>query len=883
MTPKHTRPPILANRLLQWFCSDKVLETLQGDLHELYWKRCQSGSIAAAKFYFIMEVLDVCRPFAWKKMSNNSIYITMFRNYFKVAWRNLLKYKMYSFIKIGGFAIGISAFILISLFVREELSYDKYYKDVDRLYRVVNVFDSPSETEKWVAFPAQIGEVLHTSFPEVEMAARLIPYNGWFDAGNNQFRRIDRDQSVYEEGFAYADPELLEVLEIPMVYGSRENALSEVNAIVLSRKKAEKYFPGENPVGKTILLNDETEEPFVVGGVMEDFPTNSHLQFEFFITLYEREFWPGEQTNWCCWNYNAYVKLLPNSDPLALEEKLLLIRDQFIVKYMEERGNQGAEDTKKYHAFDLQPVKDIYLHSTDLHNPTTGGSMAIVWLFSAIAIFVLILACINFVNLSTAKSANRAKEVGMRKVVGSFKSHLIQQFLTESFLVCFISVLLGLGLTMLLLPFFNDMALKQLVIPWSEWWFVPTVVAFVLVITLLAGLYPSFYLSAFRPIDVLKGSLSRGSKNSVLRNIMVIFQFATSIVLIVGALLVQDQLQYIMNKELGFDKEHVLMIQGANTLGEQRRAFKEELKNLAEVKSVAASSYFPVEGTRRDQNQFWLDGRSELDKPVGAQRWQVDVDYIETMGIKLVEGRNFTEMASDSSAIIINQRMAKQLNLENPIGAKIMNWETWTVIGVMEDFHFETMKSEIRPVGLVRREFGDIVAVKLQSNNISGLLSTIDQKWSEFMPNQPIRYTFLDESFARMYDDISRTGKVFTSFAVLAIIVACLGLFGLSAFMVEQRSKEISIRKVLGASFQVIFQLLTLNFVRMILIALVIAVPLAIYLMTDWLADFEYAVPIGWKVFAWAGLLVTVIAMVTVSFESIKAAVLNPVKGLRSE
>lgn len=876
-------PPRWADRLLERVCAEEVVETLQGDLHELYFQRRQSGSKIKADLYYFLEVLDMCRPFVLKRRkSNNSNYKAMYYNYLKVAWRNLLKYKTYSAIKIGGFAIGIAAFILISLFVQDELTYDQYYSNQERLFRLINVNNDPADFSKWTSFPAQIGQVLNESFPEIEKAARLIPHE-WFDGGSNQMRRADQVINTYEEGFAYADPALLEILEMPMIYGSYTSALSEPNSIVLTKSKADKYFPDRDPIGESIILNDDEANAFKVSGVIANFPSNGHLQFDFFITLAHREFWPGEQTNWCCWNYNPYILVRPGADVAALEEKLLLIRDDYVDKFMRATGNQAADDNQKYHSFELQPIGDVHLYNEDIYDNFAHGDIKIVWLFVAIAGFVLLLASINFINLSTAKSANRAKEVGLRKVVGSSRSSLVQQFLSESILFSLISAMMGLLLAILMLPYFNSIADKSMVLPLSEWWFGPILLGFVLIVGTLSGLYPSFYLSAFRPIDVLKGALSRGSKSSALRSGMVVFQFATSIVLIIGAVMVYRQMQFIMNKDLGFEKEQVLMIQGTETMGSRTEAFKDELLKLSSVKQVASTSYLPVAGTKRDGNGFWIDGRDKIDRSVGAERWEVDKDYISTMGIKLLEGRNFQDMVSDSSSIIINKRMAKELGLKDPIGTKLFTWETWNVIGVIEDFHFENMREEIGPLALCLGDEGSILSVKMGTDELPETLAAIENVWDDFMPNQPIRISFLDDAYERMYADVQRTGSVFTSFSVLAIIVACLGLFGLSAFMVEQRSKEISIRKVLGASTQVIFQLLTVNFLKMIGMALLIAFPIGWYLVQQWLNDFEYRTSVSWDVFAVAGVAVVLIAMITVSYESVKALLTDPVKGLRSE
>lgn len=805
----------------------------------------------------------------------------MYKNYIRIAWRNMSAQKMYTSIKIGGFALGLATCMIIALFIRHELSYDRHYKNVNSIYRVYNYMDNP-DGGGWTAFPAPFSAILKSDFPEIELTARLIPYN-WYNAGNNLMRKDDELENTYEEGFAYADPELLEILDIPMVYGSRSKALSQPNTIVLSREKAEKYFPGEDPTGKIIVLNDDKNQHFTVGGVMEDFPPTSHLAFDFFITLTEKEFWPGEQTEWCCWNYNPYIKVREGTNPAELERKLLSIKKVY-VDYLVKEKNQSVDDVQKHHTFRLQPISNIHLYSQGIYDIIPHGDIRYIWMFGGIAVFILALACINFVNLSTAKSANRAKEVGLRKVVGSHRSALIQQFLSESVLYSVVSFLLALTILRAGLPFFNQLAGKTILIPWTEWWVFPIIIVSALLIGFIAGLYPSFYLSAFKPIDVLKGSVARGMKNSTLRSAMVVFQFTTSIVLIIGTSVIYKQMNFILTTKVGYDKEQVVMVQGVNTLGDQQQTFKDELLRQAAVQNVTITQYLPVDGTTRDQNQFWRDGKKQEEKSIGAQRWYVDDDYISTMGMRLVEGRNFNrDLASDSSAAIINQSMAKAFGFKNPIGERIMTWRTWNVIGVVEDFHFENMKGEIGPLCLLRGGWGNIASVKIKTDRMEDALQSITTVWKKFMPHQAIRYTFLDESYARMYDDVRRMGNIFAGFAILAIIVACLGLFALSAFMVEQRNKEVSIRLVLGASLQNIFRLLTDQFIKLVLISFLLAIPISWYIMQKWLEDYKYKVDIGWKVFAISGLLSLVIALLTVSYQSIRAALTNPATNLRSE
>src|SRR5882762_1718248 len=883
--PGNQQPPKWAVRFFRWYCNDHLFDAVLGDMLELYARRRSAKGKSKADALFILNVLLFLQPFAIKRKSNSTQAnsIAMFQNYFKIAWRTMSRQKMYTGIKIGGFALGLATCILIFLFIRHEVSYDKQYKAGAHLYRVYNDYSGP-DGGKWTSFPASIVHILKNDFPEVEKAGRLIPYSGWFNAGSNLFRPADKLENSYEEGFAYADQELLEVLEIPMVYGNPLHALDKPNTVVLSKRKADKYFPNEDPTGRTIILNEDKTKPYTIGGVMYDFPANKHLQSDFLLTLTGVEFWPGEQTSWCCWNYNAYVRLRRDANPALLEKKLLSITNTYYVAYLKETGNQSAADVKKYQHFRLQPIGDIHLQSEGISDSIPHGDIRYIWLFGGIAIFILLLACINFINLSTAKSANRAKEVGLRKVVGSARGYLVRQFLTESLVYSFVSFVLAILIVSLAMPYFNSVAGKHLIIPWTEWWLFPILIAAAIVIGLLAGIYPSFYLSAFKPVDVLKGSVSRGSKSSKLRSGMVIFQFTTSIILIIGTVIIHRQMKFILNTKVGFDKEQVLTIQGANTMEGNQTTFKDELLKLADVEHVTINSYLPIEGTKRDQNPFWKDGKSKEEKAVGAQKWYVDEDYLSTMGMKLVEGRNFIlGLASDSQSIVINQAMAKAMGLTKPVGERIMNWETYTVIGVVEDFHFESMKGAIGPLSLVVGHGGSIVSVKAKSKNMANVLQSVTRVWNKFMPHQPIRYSFLDESYARMYDDVQRMGNIFASFAILAIIVACLGLFALSVFMVEQRSKEISIRLVLGASVKNVFRLLTQNFVKLVLISFVVAAPLSWYMMQKWLEDYAYKVNITWDVFFLAGLISVFIALLTVSYQSIRAALANPAESLRTE
>jgi putative ABC transport system permease protein len=812
----------------------------------------------------------------------------MFSNFFKIALRHLMKQKMYSAIKICGFAIGIAACLLIALFIREELSYDRGYPDASRIYRIIGAINENGNIRRGTSMPAPMRTALKNNFPEVEAAGRIMPNRLFDGAGSNYVRLADKTNNSFEEGFTYADQDMLDILKIPMVYGDRKQALAAPNAIVISKKKSDKFFPGVNPVGKIIYLNDNKEKPYTIGGVMQDFPVNSHLQFDYLLTLTGVEFWPGEQNTWMASNYDNYVLVRPGTDIPALEKKITYsILNDYVIPVMKQAGNKDAESIAKSGSIHLQPITDIYLRSynIDSDDVKSTGDIRLIWLFAAIAAFILIIACINFINLSTAKSANRAKEVGLRKVVGSLKGSLIKQFLVESMVFSFLSFAGGLILAAILLPYFNGIAGRSLSIPWNEWWLLPLMIAAAVVIGLLAGLYPSFYLSSFKPIQVLKGQVAKGSRHSGFRNALVVFQFTTSIILIISTIVIYNQMQFILNQKLGFDKEQVVLINGAHTLGNNVRNFKNELLDLPEVKHVSVSDYLPVASTKRNGNQFWNAGKQIVEAPANGQFWLVDNDYLQTIGIRLVAGRNFSaDIVSDSQRVIINQTLARELNLKDPVGKQIANGNgTWEVIGVVEDFHFESLRQKVEGLCLQLGNSPSVVSVKISGGDMRKSIASITALWQSFAPGQPIRFDFLDERIKLMYADVERMGKIFTSFTILTIIVACLGLFALSAFMAEQRSKEIGIRKVLGASITGITALLSKDFLKLIAIAMIIASPIAWWAMSKWLEDFNYRTSIGWWIFIVAGVISLLIALITISFQSLKAATANPVKTLRSE
>jgi putative ABC transport system permease protein len=821
----------------------------------------------------------------------------MFRNYLKIALRQMRTHKFYSAIKIGGFALGIATCLLIGLYIRNEISYDRDWANTGRLFRVIQVWNPDGKESKGPAMPAPFAVAFKREFPEVELAGRIMPYPLFGGAGSNEVRADGTGENIFEEGFSYADQSMLDMFSFPMVYGDRAHALAEPQTIVISQRKADKYFPGQDPVGKLLYLNDDKAHPWKIGGVMKDMPANSHLQYDWLLSLAGHELWPGEQQMWLADNYDTYVLLRGGADVAALQKKMKVMFGQHILPGLLAMGTKDPQHIINSCSFLLQPVRDIHLRSYGISDSETHGDIRLVWLFAAVGCFILLLACINFVNLSTARSAGRAKEVGLRKVVGSRRGGLVWQFLLESLVMSGFAFLLALVLAWVLMPWFNQLTATSLRMPWTEWWLMPVLAGAAIFVGVLAGIYPAVYLSGFRPVEVLKGRVAAGGRGmgagwrgllrgTSLRSVLVVFQFTTSAILIIATFVVYRQMRFIMDRKMGYDKSQVMLVQGTGVLDKQLPAFKTELLKLPGVTRVSVSDFLPVSGGKRNLNSFWKAGREKLDPRIAAQSWWVDQDYIPAMGMTIVKGRNFSDqMASDTTAVVINETMARQLGVADPIGMLISNGGPvgMHVVGVVRDFNFESVTDEIGPLVLHRGNWATVVAVKMDTRDLAGLIKRVGGVWKGFLPHQEIRYTFMDDSFAHMYADVQRTGDIFTSLATLAVIIACLGLLALSAFMAEQRRREIGIRKVLGATVMQLAGLMSGEFVKLVLIAVVIAAPVAWWGMHVWLQNYVYRIEIGPGVFVAAGVLVLAIAVVTISWQAMKAAMANPAGSLRAE
>ena len=814
----------------------------------------------------------------------------MLRNNLKIAFRQLKKQKFYSAVNIMGLAIGVTCCLLIALYVQDELSYDKYHPNVENIYRVGRDIKMEDFEEKVLIVSAILPKELMTQIPEVKNYARIT--EGGRNGGTNLVRKVNESNNLFEDGFVYADQSLFEIFHLPLVHGDKNNILTKPRTIVVSEEMAQKYFPNKNPVGEVLVLNNSNEEIFTITGVMENIREQTHLQADFFISMPTL---PESDTSSTYINnsYFAYLTLTDGTKPEQLDSKFYdFVHKNFAPEFKRVVGLDMKEMERNGERMNLflQPVADAHLKSTELWPaPSTIGDIRQVKLFGSIAIFILLIALFNFVNLSTARSANRAKEVGLRKVLGSYKKQLVTQFLTESVLTSLFAFSIGFLLAILLLPHFNEVTAKAIDIPFSTPSFIAIFFGSAMFVGLLAGLYPAFYLSKFQPVKVLKGKLSLGSKSSWLQSGLVVFQFAISIGLIVGTLVVKKQMDFIENKNLGFDKDQVLVIQDTYTLGGQMPAFKDALKKLPEVRNASSSSFLPLEGGSRSYFVFHPEHKSSASDQVQLQTWNVDEDYINTLNINLIKGRDFNrEIATDTMGVILNQTAADALAKGNdPIGMRIKTpadpENFYTVLGVVEDFHYKSLKGKIDGLGLFFGNNIGAVTVRSTAAEMDKLLAKTETVWKTFAPTQPFRYDFMDDRFARMYESDSRVGSLFGIFSMLAIFIACLGLLALATFMTEQRMKEIGIRKVLGASIpNIVFQL-SKRFLTYVVIGLFIAAPIAYFQMNSWLENFAYRIEIEWWMFAVAGVLAIGIAFLTVGSKTLIAAMTNPVESLRSE
>jgi putative ABC transport system permease protein len=807
----------------------------------------------------------------------------MYKNYLKVALRQLWKNKTFSAINIIGLASGLAVCLLIVLYVFDELNYDTYNKNADRIYRLdADLFLNGTLFSSSTS-PRPLPVTLVKDYPQIEQMVRV------------SFQRdilVRKDkQKIQEQHAVFADSTFFAVFSAPMVAGDAATALNEPNSIVIDETTARKYFNSTDVVGKALYIDNSHN--CKITGVIKDFPRQSHFHFSFIQPLRDGNTF-GEN-DWLTNGVHSYILAAPGIKKEVIQSKVDETVNTYLAKQLEGMLHTSIRDLQHrgdHFLYHLMPLTDIHLHSEKTFEFEANGNINYVYIFSVIAIFILLIACVNFMNLSTSRSANRAKEVGIRKVAGSTRRSLIIQFLAESVLMSYFSLLLALLLSSLLLPVFNQIAGKQMqVSTLFSSWLLPALIALVFAVGCLAGSYPAFYLSAFKPIRVLKGEIASGFRSSWLRSGLVVFQFSISIILIIGTIVIYNQLDFIRSRKIGYDREQVLVLHNTENLGRQIKAFREELLQLPGVEKAAISGDLPTAGPGNLNQRGWsLSATMDAKQVAICTSIWVDVNYIPTLGMQMAKGRNFSpEYGSDSSAVILNETGARMLGLKDPLTARLYRPDdnnktvAFHVIGIVKDFNFSTMHEKVGPLVMeLANSWGDI-ALRIHTKDIPALLSRVKDSWNRLAPGLLFSYTFMDNDFNNLYNAEQRTGKLFITFAVFAIFIACLGLFGLVTYAAEQRTKEIGIRKVLGAGVGRIVAMLSKEFVGLVFIATLIGFPIAWWTMNKWLESFAYHIHIQWWIFMIAGVTTMMIALITVGLQAMKAAIANPVRSLRRE
>ncbi|MEP7317422.1 MAG: ABC transporter permease [Panacibacter sp.] len=809
----------------------------------------------------------------------------MFKNYLKIAFRNLWKNKGYSAINIFGLACGLAVCLLITLYVIDELSYDRYNTAAENIYRVDSDIKFGGSELKLAVCSDPMGATLKKDYPQVEEFTRI-----YASSGSKLIKK--GTEFIDEQNVANVDSTFFKVFTLPALAGDTKTALNEPNTVVITASAAKKYFGTTNVMGKVV---EADHTPYKVTAVIKDIPHNSHFHFDFLFSMDNVHYPFG---TYLSHNFQTYIKLRPGTDYKAFEKNFKQVIDKYILpeaqQFMQISSMDDFSKAGNKLEYSLMPLLNIHLYSERFPELDANGSIQYVYIFSIVAIFVLLIACINFMNLSTARSAKRAKEVGIRKVLGTKRKTLILQFLVESTVTVIIAMCIAIGVAYLVLPLFNDIAAKSLSVnDLLGAKILPFIVALPFIVGILAGSYPALFLSKFKPITVLKGNVGTGLKKSNLRSTLVVIQFATSIILIIGTIVVYNQLSYIQTKKLGFNKEQVLVINGTSALNNNADAFKNSILAIKGVSVGTLSSYLPVSASSRSDNTFSKEAVMTPQNGFNMQNWAIDYDYIKTLGMEMLKGRNFSkEYGADSMAIIINESAAALLGYTDPVGQKLYyspdnnnpsHTVAYSIIGVVKNFNYESLRQNIGPLSFNLSRSTGLASFKVSTTNVQSLVTEVERIWKTMAPGMPFSYRFLDDSFDNMYRSEQRIGTLALSFAVLAILIACLGLFGLATFMAEQRTKEIGIRKVLGATVGNVVTMLSKDFVILVVVSSLIAFPFAYWAMSTWLKDFAYRINIDWWIFALAGIAALAIALITVSFQAIKAALANPVKSLRTE
>jgi len=811
----------------------------------------------------------------------------MIRNYFKIAWRNLMKYKFISFINLFGLTVGLTCCLLIATYIINELSYDKYNKNGENIYRITRTFNNSEGivSLRLSTISPPFGYYLPTDFPEIKKMTRLL--------NNGTTPMKYKDKLISETNVYFADGNLFDVFTLDVLKGNPKTALIEPFSAMLSEETARKYFGNEDPLNKVLRANNQFDVK--VTGVYKGFPSNSYMHpgmLVSFSTLNDSAVY-GENNLRTNWGNNSFFTFIELPDHYDVK-RMIAQFPAFVDRRMDHK-DYGGQIPSKFTKLGLQKLTDIHLYSHTDYEAEPNGDIFRVYIFSIIAIFILLIACINYMNLSTARSVLRAREIGIRKVIGARKKEIIAQFLSESVFIAWAAIIISIALLFLAFPWLSKVSGQQLSVHMlAKWQILVPIFLTPFVVGVVSGMYPALFMSSFQPVKTLKGLLKTGSGNISFRKVLVITQFAISIVLIITTIIVSQQLRYMQETSLGYDKEHLITIPYSNFINTSYETFRTELLENPDIRNVARSSRIPTGRLLDNMGASTYVGDSL--KPVTAdiKFLATDYDFIKTYGVHVVAGRNFSRsFSSDTSNFILNESAIQAIGWKSPQEAVGKDFKygqfKGRVIGVIGDFHFESLRQQIVPIVLVNPatsatdSYFNSLSLKVSGNNMSNSLATVEKTWKKYLPEIPFRYTFLDENFTMLYKSEQQQGTLFTIFACIAIFIACLGLFGLSAFSITQRIKEIGVRRVLGARVDSIVRLLSMEFLKLVLIASIIAFPLAWFAMTHWLQDFAYRIPIHWWVFVLSAFLASIVALVTVSFNSIKAALANPVTSLRSE
>jgi len=813
---------------------------------------------------------------------------SFFWNSFKTAGRLFRRTKFYSSLNIIGLAVGIACCLIIFIYVLDETSYDAYHENADRIYRIVNYGEKASEIYHKAAVSAPMAKTLVKNYPEVENAVRFRQVLGCVLSY--------KQRSFVENRIIFSDREILDIFTLPFAAGNPQTALIEPYTLIMSEKTASKYFGKENPIGKTILLNNKYE--YQINGIFKEIPRKSHYHFDVILSMAGLA--ESKENTWRPHNFNTYILLKENVDPKRLESKFPELIEEHLQP--EVKAFMNEEDWKKTEAmvkngeiqirYYLQPLRNIHLHSHLKMELERNSDIKYIHIFSLIAVFILFTASINFINLSTARSAVRAKEVILKKVLGASRRQLINQFLLESMMFCFVSLFLAYALVFLFLPYFNQISGKELspseLINGNIFL---TGLIVTLLTCLIGGIYPALFLSRFKPSSLTTEKIKNGSKIHFLRRILVIFQFSASTALIAGTLIVFSQLHFMLTDNPGFNKNQVLVLEKTHILGDQIEAFKFEVLKSPRVSHGPISGFLPVKPSGRNSIEIFPEGKKATSSSIQVQNWTVDYDYIPTLAVKMDKGRNFSrKISSDRYAAIVNQRAVEKLGWPDPLGKTIGvstssqdKMKMYSIIGVVEDFHFESFENLIEPLVIFLGRNNNQICFRIEAQDIQETINFIRFQWNSFAPDQPFEYAFLDERFNEMYKTERRTGKIIGLFSILAILIGGLGLFGLAGYTAEQRTKEIGIRKVMGAKTSEVVVMICRELIKPVILANLFAWPIAFYIMNQWLQRFAYRIRIRVEIFILAAGLTFIIALAIVSWQAFRTAVSSPVKSLRYE